>query len=78
MNFKYTSRRDDLISLAYLLMTLLNGNKFPLLNTDISLLGESTQVTAEVEDIFELVKAHKSNYTLQTMAESLKINNTRK
>ena len=28
MNFKVTSRRDDLISTAYLLFYLLNGRKF--------------------------------------------------
>ena len=29
MNFKETSRRDDLISLCYLLFTLLNDFKYP-------------------------------------------------
>ena len=75
MNFKYTSRRDDLISLAYLLMTLLNGNYFPLLDIQIQHLGESTQITDGIEDVFEKVKAHKSKHSLQSMAESLKIDN---
>ena len=29
MNFGTTSRRDDMISIAYLLLVLLNGFKFP-------------------------------------------------
>ena len=29
MRFQTTSRRDDLISLAYLLLMMLNGFKFP-------------------------------------------------
>ena len=31
MEFKTTSRKDDMISAAYMLMTLLNGNKFPII-----------------------------------------------
>ena len=31
MEFKTTSRRDDLISASYMMLTLLNGNKFPII-----------------------------------------------
>ena len=29
MEFKYTSRKDDMISLCYMMIYILNGNAFP-------------------------------------------------
>ena len=76
MNFKYTSRRDDLISLAYLIITLLNGNQFPMMDIEIHELGESTRITNKdgyEKDLFAILKAHKTKHDLVSMAESLNI-----
>ena len=35
MEFKTTARRDDLVSATYMLLTLLNGNKFPIIQKAI-------------------------------------------
>ena len=52
MNFMKTSRKDDLISATYLLLTVLNKNELPFLNQD-------TIVKMETQKYFKYVKQLK-------------------
>ena len=55
MEFKYTSRKDDMISLFYMMIYILNGNAFPGMDTFMKALKSS-----ETIQIFKLVKRYKS------------------
>ena len=59
MEFKHTSRRDDLFSLAYLLMTLLNDDKLPLVDLDIQSMISSRE-GIDVSCLYDKVKDHKN------------------
>ena len=62
MNFMRTSRRDDIISVFYLMMYLINGSSFP---------GLDIQEDTKVNEQFEQVKVYKKKNSPTMMAEGL-------
>lgn len=67
MNFMATSRRDDLISLFYLFIYLLNKNEFLGLNM--------TDHKHDMAKKFEELKKMKTNTSLIEMTKQLKLQN---
>lgn len=49
MNFESTSRRDDFISLFYVLATILNNNKFPCTSDNFDPVGENDSLETDVK-----------------------------
>jgi hypothetical protein len=59
MEFKYTSRKDDMISFCYLLLFMLNDLKLPGFdNRDRSI------INADTIKLYKLVKHYKQEMTL--------------
>ena len=65
MNYTSTSRRDDLKSACYLLLTLLNQNHFPMAK---SYLEGPCEDEASVKKRYKDIHNHKKKYGLQTMS----------
>ena len=65
LEFKRTTRRDDLISLSYLLLFLLNNCDFPCMSDDIFENGK-------VNEKFEQIKKFKKDTTFKQMVRSLR------
>ena len=61
MDFKSTSRRDDLIAVFYILIWLLSDQFFKGLNLP--------NETASLKERFTNLKTYKSNTTLEKMAQ---------
>lgn len=68
MNFLRTSRKDDFVSLFYMITSLLNHNKIIETDTD-ELIG--FRKNHNVKQYFIRTKAHKEEYDLIKIVESL-------
>ena len=64
MQFKSSSRRDDLISATYLFLFLLNMNQFPLLI-------DEQDVEEDLKEIFVMNITLKKQNSLSKMAKNL-------
>ena len=60
MNFESLSRRDDLISACYMLLTLLNQNQFPMLHRK----DDNDSLKKRFDDIYD----HKKKYNLKELS----------
>ena len=69
MNFETTSRKDDLISIFYLLATILNGNQFPCTSAGFDPLKENSDLSTQTK--FFTLKEIKNKYDLVNMAQNL-------
>ena len=69
MMFKETSRKDDLVSLCYVMFTLLNGKSFPILEDNAKFDGYNSNDTPyETKQKFEKIKEFKKKKTLYRLA----------
>lgn len=72
MKFYKTSRRDDLISLFYLIIHLLNNNSFVCKNDDemkfLKNLGSSRTKLISINQQFVMVRKYKEKYQLSDLA----------
>ncbi len=65
MQFKTTSRKDDLISACYMMFSLLNSNIFPMMRRSMTLEYNDTQ---SMREKFLFVTNHKNNNSLTQMS----------
>ena len=72
MNFSLTSRRDDLISIGYILLFLLNNLQLPLLPLEFVKPKDYHRNTLEV---LNNVKSYKETQSMATMLRSMPIFN---
>lgn len=72
MNFSLTSRRDDLISIGYILLFLLNNLQLPLLPLELVKPKEYHRNTLEV---LNNVKSYKETQSMAAMLRSMPIFN---
>ena len=72
MNFKTTSRKDDLIASCYLFFALLNDNTFPMMNCQnvIKQFNNPLRKGGKYKFFYDL----KNKYNLEKMAEKIDIN----
>jgi serine/threonine protein kinase len=69
MNFENTSRKDDLISIFYLLATMMNGNKFPCTPSGFDPLKDNSDCSTQTK--FFTLKDIKNKCNLVMMAQNL-------
>lgn len=72
MDFKYTSRKDDMISLCYLLLFMLNDLKLPGFDG-----RDKSIMNADTIKLFKIVKKFKKEINLQSMAELINVQTNR-
>lgn len=70
MSFESTSRKDDLISIFYLLATFLNDNKFPCVPNGFDPFKHNSDLSSKVTK-FSTLKEIKGKFDLVTMSQNL-------
>jgi len=70
LDFKSTSRKDDIISLGYLLFYLLNDMILPLYDPDYKDDFNDKEIDKDVENKFERILTFKNTFTLEVLAQN--------
>ena len=74
INFNRPSRKDDLLSLVYILIYLLNNFQLPLFNGEyVNAFGSDHKVLHSPEEQIENMKKYKTNHDQIEMLNSLNI-----
>jgi hypothetical protein len=69
LNFRHTSRRDDILSLFYLTIYLLNKQTYPVQNEDLYI---KTTHNADLQYIMKQMKGYKTAVSPVEMAKRIK------
>ena len=71
MNLMRTSRKDDIISLCYLMILILNDNDLPCQNGALKeLCNGNSELPMNLQ--FEIIKDYKKVYSLQEMSQNIR------
>ena len=65
MSFKNTSRKDDMVSLTYLVLTMLNHNHFPCFDNEWTAFYDNDD---EMRAKFLELQSHKERFSLSKMS----------
>ena len=71
MEFKTTSRKDDLVSLCYLMFYILNDSKMPGISTEALRIINSD--SSDTPAVFKAVRKYKNEIPLQKMPNLITI-----
>ena len=71
MDYKFTNRQDDVISLCYMIFYMLNNSELP--GFDSFLDSKNLDDDTDIQQVFKLVKKYKCDVSLKKMSKMISL-----